>query len=242
MSCPRLPEAFGGLASPDYDAHLETCAECREARQAYMLVGRASVPPGAPGRMDAALAAAQDELKRHPVARPWWVAGVALLAVDAGLAVALPVWMGMRSDIQAWVSAVLWWGLAVGGTLGALVPGNTWSRWAALGTGALALAVTFSGATASGTVGANTCAQLELFVSVLPVVVTLAALMQLAFDPLRAAVAGAAAAAVGVGVLCVHCPNTALMHISVFHLAPWLAVAVLAAAARRALPSRSLAP
>jgi hypothetical protein len=242
MSCPRITEAFEADISADYEAHLKTCAECREARAAYLAVGKASVAPPRPAGLEAARAAAQEELKRQPVARPWWVMGLVLLGVDAMLAVALPVWMGMRSDIHAWVSAVLWWGLAVGGSLAALAPGRAWSRWAALGMGALALAVTFLGATASGTAGAATCAQLELFVSVLPVVVTLAAMMQFAFDPLRAAVAGAAAAAVGVGVLSIHCPNTAFAHLAMFHLAPWLAVTVLAAAIRRALPSRSLAP
>jgi hypothetical protein len=242
LSCARITEAFDAGVTPEFEAHLKTCEECRSARAAYLAVGRASVAPPEPSRLEAARAAALKELQAQPLARPWWVAGAGLLAVDAVLAAALPFSMSLRADPQAWICAALWWAVAAGGTFAALMPGRAWTRWAALLSGALALAATFAGALGRGDMGGSSCAVIELGASVLPVVVTLAVLTRFAFDPLRAAVAGAAAAAVGVGVLCIHCPSTAFAHVAAFHVAPWLAVALAAAALRRMLPSRSLAP
>jgi hypothetical protein len=242
MSCPRITDAFEASVSADYEAHVKTCAECREARAAYVAVGRACVPAPRPEGLEQARAAAQQELAHHPVERPWWISALALIGIEAGLIAAGMLWLSLRSDAAAWVASTLWWGTASLGLLAALAPGRAWARIAAVAATALALAVTLSGALSPGEPGAPTCAQLELLVSLAPLGAVLFSLTRFAFDPLRTAVAAAAAASVGVGLLSVHCPSTAFAHVALFHLAPWLLLTGVAWALRRVLPSRSLVP
>jgi hypothetical protein len=242
VSCPRITEAFGASLSADYEAHLKTCEECRSARAAYVTVGRAAVPPPRAEGLEQARTAAQKELTLQPRARPWWMSAVAMWGVEAALVAGGLLWLSLRQDAGAWLAGALWWGVAAFGVAAALAPGRVWSRVAVLGATAVALAVTASGALSPGGPDGSACAQVELLVSLAPIAVVLFALTRFAFDPLRAAVAGAAAAAVGVGLLCVHCPITATAHVALFHLLPWLVLTGVAWAVRRALPSRSLAP
>ncbi len=242
MSCARTAEAFGDTLSTEYAAHLKTCAECTQARRAYEAVGAVDVAPATDAQLEAARLAAQAELAAHPRVRPWWFGAIALLAVDAALAIALPVAVSLRNDTFAWLLGLSWWAVAATGAIAALVPGRPSLRWATVAAGGVVLLATLAGTSELGEPVGVACAKFELAVSLLPVAVVLGLLMRFAFDPLRAAVAGMAAAAVGVGVLCVHCPSTAFAHVLAFHVLPWVALTVLAAVARRALPSHSLAP
>jgi hypothetical protein len=104
MSCPHLPDALLGEASP---SHLRECAECtaavREGQSLHELLGRDRLEPPSAEALSKASSPILADLRR-PKARPaaWlWQAGAALVAF------AIPLLMARHRDDQGWSAALV---------------------------------------------------------------------------------------------------------------------------------------
>ncbi len=187
------------------------------------------------------------ELAHDPKPTPWWVGTVALLAVNVGFCAAVLVLMAdaqntvARSSVMALLVLVV-----IGGTVFGLRPGSRVARLVMLGASAVAVAaalMTGAGEPMQGPFWAGTsCAMTEGLVSVVPLVTSLLVLSRFAFDPLRTAVVGMSAAAVGVLTLHLHCANGSWAHLAMFHGMPWLVLIAVLLMVRRAMPSKTFAP
>jgi hypothetical protein len=245
MSCSQLEEVLSPTASPGALAHAKRCEECGPARAAWDAMGRSSPQPGP--SLEPARAAALKELTSVPVARRWWLDALGLSGVN--VAVALTAGGLMRWNQSQHASALGAWGIGAGllavsvlGAWSALRPGSRRGRLATVGLAiGVALAAGLGGSGTGPEAGAR-CAAFEVGLALAPLAIALWATSAFAFDATRAAVAGASAAATGLLVLHLHCPNGTAAHLGGFHVLPAVAVAAVLVLARRMVPSRSHAP
>jgi len=202
-------------------------------------------------QLEAIRRAAQAELGRTPRVRAWWVDALTLVGVNAlcGLGWSAFFSLHLEQHTGPLVRAVGAAGLVLVALLGALAavrPGGRPLRVVLVGLAA-ATALVLVGA-ASGHdpgipfLGGAGCGVSELVASVLPLGASVWVLTRFAPDLLRTLVAGLAAGAGGLVTLHLHCPNGTLSHLLVFHLAPWVLVALAAVGLRRVLPSATWAP
>src|SRR2546423_681929 len=83
------------------------------------------------------------------------------------------------------------------------------------------------------------CVSTEIALSAVPVAFALWLLARsTAFSPMRALVVGLAGGATGMVALHIHCPIGTPEHLFVFHVLPWVLIALGAVAVRRRLPTR----
>ena len=249
MTCARLEEVLSADASADALAHAKTCPECGPARAAW--VGMGTLAPPTPEALAAARKLALDELTEHPRARAWWVDALVLFAVNLGVAtvaLSLVSWNQVQHD-----SPLMRWGVAAGllaliavGSWSAIQPGVPVARLSTLAFAALLMmwaGLSGSGVGPSGPLlDGKGCAGMEALFAVLPLGVALWVTSRFAFDTGRALVGGASVGATGALVLHLHCANGTTAHLMLFHVVPWLLLAVATLAVRRLLPSRSWAP
>ena len=249
MSCPRILEAVSDETSAEFETHLKTCADCREARAAYQ-----AMQPGEPSSvgLDGVKAAALRELAERPRVRAWWVDAAAVVAlnvvVGVGLTVALK-WTTVQhaSDAIRWSVEALWLAVLAGGALLAVMPRAKSGRAALIGLAGLGVIASVFGLSgvdpgAPFVRGGIPCAWLELLVAIAPLGLSLFLLTRFAFDPMRAIAAGLSAGAAGLLALHLHCANGTAAHQLGFHFVPMLVIAAIAFGVRRGLRSHSYAP
>lgn len=248
--CQRLLEQLDAPSvSPELAEHLARCPDCRAVREAYREVEAPTREASAP--LPTALAesvreAARAEVAQHPRARSWRVeAGrLAALCVAGGLAMALPIaWMqGHSFTARNALLSVL--PLVVGG-LGSyvgLAPGKHRLRQGLLAVAAMAAAVIALAGAPGVPLRSPGCALLESLAAILPVGLGIRALRESAFNATSAALVAASTSAVGVVAVQLSCPEVGRSHQLVFHLVPWLLVALAAWLGRRVARSESYAP
>lgn len=214
------------------------------------VLDRAAAQPPPPA-LPSALAAAQAELQRSPVARGWWLDALAIVGANLLVcAVAAAVFGGNSQQHDSaelrWAAAALLVAVLLAGAVAAIAPRG---RSARLAVAALAALAGVSAAFASSGFDPGLpfargigCTATECVIALLPLSVSLFALTRFAASALRSAVVGLSAGAGGVLALHLHCPNGTLSHLLIFHLLPWAAIAGLAVLVRGRLPSASLAP
>jgi hypothetical protein len=236
MSCPRVLE-------PVDAAHLETCADCRAAKAA--LEQQAPLPAADLERLKGPALA---ELKLQPLARPWWVGGLAFVATTAAAAGVsmqmLPANTVQHASLMMRdVSSAAWAATMVAACLLAVMPGRRTLRYLVLiGVAACFVLTLLAASGANGAVGGIGCSITEWAVALVPLAVALAVLTGFAFEVTRALAGGIGAMSAGMLAVHLHCPNGTLFHQAVFHLLPLVVLAAVALLLRRVLPSRSYAP
>jgi hypothetical protein len=200
--------------------------------------------------LEQARQAALAELARTPKARPWWVDALGLAVVNVGVGLALLALFPSHSEQHAsalWrvVTAAALVTVAGLGAVAAVRPEALSLRWSALvmaGVSAAGTLVGASGVGAKGVWGGAACTVFEVLSAVVPLALATWALSRFAADPLRAAVAGLAASAGGLLALHFTCPIGTLQHLGVFHLVPWLFIALVSLGIRRLVGSATWAP
>ncbi|KFE60608.1 NrsF family protein [Hyalangium minutum] len=257
--CDRVLEALGSGAPlpPELASHAATCADCRPLTEGFDALG--AVPPVAtpeltPG-MEAARRKTLEELGKQPVATPWWIELLTLLATYAAVMVGGLLLLGREGLVQNTASPAVLVGLGLAillmvasGAYMALAPARRHVPWVLVAMGAAAVAVFQvaggSGyATAKGFVaGVLGCMRTEVLLSIPPLALALVLLCRSAFQPVRAFAAGLSAAGVSLFVLHLHCPDGTAGHLMLGHLVPWLLLAGVALWLRSRLPTRSYAP
>jgi hypothetical protein len=200
-----------------------------------------------PDPMEAIRLAAQAEFARAPAVRPWWVDASLLMGVNlvtgVGLALAMTVNTQQHDSlVLRWLGALGLLALAGFGAVAAVRPGWRLVRIGLVGAASALVLVVLAAASGAGAFGGMGCGAIEAIASLVPVLVSLVVLSKFAPDPLRTVVAGLSAGAGGLFALHLHCPNGALSHLVVFHLAPWLLISVLAVGLRRLVKSSTFAP
>ncbi|MFZ5468082.1 MAG: hypothetical protein ACOZIN_01485 [Myxococcota bacterium] len=195
-----------------------------------------------------------EELARHPVPEsPWRRARVlggaqALMVVAAaGFAWAHPPLHVFGSALGNAMELSLLLLLAAGGPLAAVLPGMRGLRTALLVAAGLALVLPLAmhnGVGAEGPLFASgaPCAALLLGFSVVPAVAVVWSVKAFAFQPLRVLVGAASSGAAGQLALALHCPTETAPHLSLFHLLPWVVVALVVTAVRSRVKSETYVP
>jgi hypothetical protein len=202
-------------------------------------------------QLEAIRRAAQAELGRSPRVRPWWLDALLLVGVNAVCGLGWSAFFTFNlvqhtGPLARAVGAAGLMAVALGGAVAAVRPGARPLRVLlvslAVGTGVVLLAAASGADPGMPFLGGMGCGLSELAASVVPLGVSAWVLTRFAPDTLRTVVAGLAAGAGGLVTLHLHCTNGTLGHLVVFHLAPWVLVALAAVALRRVLPSATWAP
>ena len=194
---------------------------------------------------------AQDELAAHPKARPWWVDGLVVLALNLVMGVGASsamTWsrlqhasMTLRSVIAvAWLLV-----MAVGSALW-LKPGARIGRWLVAGGFLVTSLLAIGGASGFDPGGpffrGLGCAFTECGLAVIPVAVLLALSTRFAASNANIFVGALAAASGGALALHLHCSNGTVGHLVMFHLLPAVLLAGVAVLLRRFLRPHSFVP
>ena len=245
-----------GPLPPEQLAHAVVCESCRA------LIGDHQTSGGSPPQPNATLGAvfreelrteAHATLEAHPRAWPWWGTALALLGLNAGVALAAAARLGTDNwalgNASTGRMAVAAAGLGVallGGVFAAIMPRGRALR-AGLGWMSVAVpALVLLGADGQGVCitvrQALPCALTELGLALLPATLGVLALTQVAFRPLRTWLLGVAAGSVGLFVLHLHCLDGSAQHLVLYHLVPWALVCGLTVLVRWRLPTRGFAP
>ncbi|MCI0574459.1 MAG: NrsF family protein [Myxococcaceae bacterium] len=255
-ACAQVLDTLGHAPLPPaLAAHVEGCPRCQAAVRVHAaLVAPRTPAPGTHARARIhALARAELQAHPRPVHWAWEALGLAALSLAVGLGGAFMLRAMSPADAPPpattapWSVGLLLVLMVVGGSFLALAPGGRRMRVLALG---LALPTALGvGLTGSGVSDGRPflqaglgCLSAEVLLSLLPLVTALWLLTRIATRPLRTAVAGLGASAVGLVALHAHCPVGTAEHLFTFHVLPWAGLAVVAVVVRRRLPSRSFAP
>ncbi len=247
IDCPHLASSLGSELSSEAQAHLAGCPACQQARSAFDRLGQAEPSPS----LDSVEKAVAAELTKHPRVWPWWVEALGVVAVNAlfaGAMLASMRWNTVQHDspgLRFGVSGDLVL-LVVAGTLSAFAPRGRTLRWATVVLAAVVAISTLLAASGNdpGTGfwrGAH-CGLIEVGASLVPLAVALWLSTRMAADATRTVAWSLSAGSAALLALHLHCPNGTLAHLVSFHLIPWTLLALLAWAARRALPTKSYAP
>jgi hypothetical protein len=251
--CERVLSHLGEKLSGELLAHAQNCAECQKVQESYRLLEEHKGAPAHSARDLGLPAAAALELRKHPHARPWWWGTVVLALIYLALVLLAVAVLGppRRVAVPPQVALrAIGIGLALLSTVGflaALSPRARAARTALflllgfLLLGILAFAPSTDEAGPFLAEGVP-CLTVEVVMSLLPIGLGIWLLTRSAFHPIRSLLLLFCAATAGLVVLCFHCSNGQLAHLLVFHLAPWLALGVLAWAVRAKARSHSFAP
>jgi hypothetical protein len=195
--------------------------------------------------------AARAELAAHPKARPWWMDGLVLLALNLvmGLgASAAMAWSNLQhaSMTMRSVVVVAWLLMMSAGSVLWLRPGARASRWLVGGGFVLASLLAIGGASGfdpgSSFFGQMSCAFIECGLALIPVSVALVLSTRFAAGPSQIFVGALAAASGGALALHLHCSNGTVPHVVLFHLLPAVLLAGLAVVVRGRLKTKVLVP
>ncbi|MDP2269461.1 MAG: hypothetical protein Q8K32_01945 [Archangium sp.] len=195
--------------------------------------------------------AAREELAAHPKARPWWMDGLVLLALNLvmGLGAAAAMsWSDLQhgSMTMRSVVAVAWLLMMSVGSVLWLRPGAMTSRLV-VGAGFVIASVLAIGGASGFDPGAPFfrgmgCAFVECSVALIPVSVLLVLSTHFAATASHVFVGALAAASGGALALHLHCSNGTIAHIAAFHLLPAVVLGGVAVLIRRKLRTRTLVP
>jgi hypothetical protein len=249
--CEQVLDALPrGNVPAELEAHVRGCEHCRRVVQMHRALGRmgdpALTPPASPAR-------AMAELAAQPEGGVWWVpaalvslvslavAGAGILAMGHGRPMGNPAPLATLLGVAAVLVSLTVFGVGAGLGRGA---GRSRLVLSVLGVGCAALLVAAGSGfgPARPLMSGEGCAVAELAVSAFPCLLAIWVLTRTAFDPVRAGLVALSAAAAGPLALTFHCADGTREHLLLFHAMPWLALALLAVAVRRLLPSRSFAP
>ena len=250
--CLLLLENLGRTLQPGLSAHLAVCQSCQAVVKAHeTLSGAGSMSPSLGG--SAAFAQSLSQAASRP-ARPWWIQGLAVAAVNL-LMVAAGIWAlqsraavrNLASPETVWAIGLLLVAAIIAGPMIALAPGGRSLRNYVLAASLLlGAAVVFGGSgfqpMQSWMRAGISCLAVEITLSVVPAIFVLWALTTSAFRASRAAIAGMSAGAVGALALHLHCPFGSISHLLCFHVLPWVGLAAAIVAVRSRLTSKSFAP
>jgi hypothetical protein len=250
--CSRALDALGDQrALAALEPHLKTCDACRALVATHATLATAPLPvldANAARRMrDTAVA----ELTGAPRAAPWWLGAIPFAAVTLGVGAAGAL-SGPRANLASGQRQV-----AVGALLAVAVLSACWAALSPRRRGrGLAFAVAFTAAAAVVFGGSGIypafcgpfweaglgCARAVVSWSVPGCAAALLAQRGAAHSLPRALLAGLAAGAGGALALHPHCPIGQALHLTVFHVLPWFAVAAALVLVQRRLRPRSFAP
>ena len=208
-------------------------------------------PPLSQEAKEALGRAAREELAAHPKARPWWVDGLVVLALNLVMGVGAAAAMQWSSSQHASMTmravvAAAWLAVMAVGSVVWLRPGPAWSRWAIAGGFVLASVLAVGGASGfdpgAPFFSGMSCALTECLLALVPVSVVVALSMRFAAGPAHV-FAGALAAASGATLaLHFHCSNGTVSHLLVFHVLPAVVLGGLGVAVRSLFRPRSFVP
>lgn len=214
-------------------------------------IGKAGGPPRSDEALQALGRAAREELAVHPKARPWWVEGVVLMALNLAMGVGAAAAMSW-SDLQHGsmtmrsVVAVAWLVVMAAGSVLWLKPGARTAKWL-VGGGFLVASLLAVGGVSGFDPGSPffrgmNCAFVECGIALIPVSVLVLLSTRFAAQPSQIFVGALAAASGGALALHLHCSNGTVGHVVVFHLLPAVVLAALAVLVRRFIRPRAYVP
>ncbi len=195
--------------------------------------------------------AAREELEAHPKARPWWMDGLVLLALNLvmGLGAAAAMsWSDLQHNSMTTrsVVAVAWLLMMSVGSVLWLRPGAMTSRWV-VGSGFVIASALAVGGASGFDPGAPFfagmgCAFVECSVALIPVSVLLVLSTRFAATASHVFVGALAAASGGALALHLHCFNGTTAHLAAFHLLPAVALGGVAVLIRSKLKTKTFVP
>jgi len=249
--CLLLLENLGRAKEPSLSAHVATCQHCQAVVKAHETLARARSAPLWQAE-DAAFAQSLSQAAGRP-ARPWWIDGLVVAAVNLLIVAAGIGALQSRAAVNNLASPEIVWAIAIllaaaiiAGPMIALAPGGRSLRKYTLASFpllAVAVVVGGSGFQPMSWIRAGiSCLVVEITLSVVPAIFVVWALTTNAFRVSRAAIAGFSAGAVGALALHLHCPFGSISHLLCFHVLPWLGLAAATVAVRSRLRSKSFAP
>lgn len=250
-----LEELTLGPLSPGAQAHQRGCPHCSAVVAAYEATSGGETPAAPSAEtLRKIRTVTREELSANPKVTPWrrqasWIV-VAYLAIGIAGAIVTGIrWSQLRGTdaLTLWSAGVVLLAMLTLGVFLGVAPGRRalltlFVPVALIGCGLVIVGGTPLQSAKGFFAEGFPCMTTEVAMSLLPLAVAGWALLQSAFNFGRAVALGFAAAATGLVTLHLHCEQGMWLHVAVFHVFPAVAMVLLFAAVRRALPSRSYAP
>ena len=216
-----------------------------------LAVKAAGVSPLSEAALQRLSKAAHDELAAHPKARPWWMDGLTVLALNLVMGVgasAAMTWSDLQHASMTMRSVIVigWLVVMAVGSVLWLKPGGRMGRWLVAGGFGVTSLLAIAGASGFDPGGpffrGMGCAFTECALATIPVAVVLALSTRFAASASHLFVGGLAAGSAGALALHLHCTNGTVAHLVMFHLLPAVVLGGLAALLHRFLRPRAFVP
>ena len=194
--------------------------------------------------------AARSELALNRRTAPWLHQALLLVAMNVVFCAAAIAMMRASTDVQSIgighaMAAVVLFALTIFGAFAAVRPGGRAGRIAYIVVSAVMMAIiVVGGGPVTTGLGLThpTCAAIELSLAVPSLAFSFVVLRRFAFQIDRTLVAGIASGAVSALSLHFFCAKDTWTHLLVFHIVPWMLIAILAVFGRKRMTSTSYAP